>query len=137
MRSLRCLLVRISRMLAILAVLVPVVTSTRGQLNFLSRYYQDQAHRYVRLPPTSVEGLVKDGRLYLSEKQAIEMALHYNLGVNVQRVQYLYDGWTARSEEGIYDPSGSFGLDWSRQTTPTCCPPTISVTSNSGPPAPH
>ncbi|MEJ2146950.1 MAG: TolC family protein [Acidobacteriota bacterium] len=119
MRSLRCLLVRISRMLVVLAVLVPVVTSARGQLNFLSRYHQDQAHRYVRLPPTSVKGLVKDGKLHLSEKQAIEMALHYNLGVNVQRVQYLYDGWTARSEEGIYDPSGSFGLDWSRRRTPT------------------
>lgn len=119
MRSLRSGVVHVSRVLVVLAVFFPVVSSARAQLNFFSRYHRDQAHRTVRLPPTSVEGLVKDGKLYLTERQAIEMALRYNLGVNVQRVTYLYDSWTARSQEGIYDPSGSFALDWQRQTTPT------------------
>ncbi len=91
----------------------------RGQLHFLTRYYRDQQHRSVELPPVSIEGRTRDGKLYLTEREAIEMALRYNLGVNVQRVTYLYDSWTPEGLTGIYDPRGSFGLDWNRQTTPT------------------
>jgi outer membrane protein len=105
-------------MLGAVVLLLNVGTAT-AQIDFLSKFYRDQRHKSVRLPPISVEGMLKEGKVYLTEREAIEMALRYNLGINVQRIGYLYDNWTIRGLEGVYDPQGIFGLNWRRQTTPT------------------
>ena len=91
---------------------------TLGQFNIFAHYFIDQKRRTVIVPPAAIEDLVRDGRLFLTEQQAIEMALRHNLEINVERHPPLLNLWMVREREGIYDPLGTFDLNWDRETRP-------------------
>ena len=91
---------------------------TLGQFNIFAHYFIDQKRRTVIVPPAAIEDLVRDGRLFLTEQQAIEMALRHNLEINVERHTPLLNLWMVREREGIYDPLGTFDLNWDRETRP-------------------
>ncbi len=106
----------------VLAVLLPAVAASAaaagGPGDFFSRYFDDQARRAVVVQPTPPPELL-EGRVRLTERQAIEMALIYNLGLNVQRHESLAGAWAIDDLRGAYDPQLTFGLNWNRDTTPT------------------
>ena len=94
-------------------------TPTQGQFNILAKYFTDQERRTVVVPPTAIGDLVRDGKLFLMEQQAIEMALRHNLEVNVERHTPILNFWMVREREGIYDPRGTFDFNWDRDKRPT------------------
>ena len=94
-------------------------TPTQGQFNILAKYFTDQERRTVVVPPTAIGDLVRDGKLFLMEQQAIEMALRHNLEVNVERHTTILNFWMVREREGIYDPLGTFDFNWDREKRPT------------------
>ncbi len=103
---------------ALLAALAGASSWAQSPGPFFSKYYRDQSRRSVTVQPTPPPQL-DAGKVRLSERQAIEMALIYNLGLNVQRHQSLVDTWAIENLRGAYDPRISFGFNWNRDTTPT------------------
>ena len=95
-----------------------VGTQTQGQFNIFGNYFTDQERRTVIVPPANIQDLVRDGRLLLTEQQAIEMALRHNLEVNVERHAPILNLWMVREQEGIYDPLGTFDFNWDREKRP-------------------
>ena len=53
--------------------------------SLFSRYVRDQETRSVRLEARRSAGRLENGKLYLAEREAIEMALVNNLDINVER----------------------------------------------------
>ena len=73
-----------------LGCLVFLGTPSQGQFNVISKYAADQERRTVVVPPTRIEGLVRDGQVFLTEQQAIEMALRQGapiLPVRIERIE--------------------------------------------------
>jgi outer membrane protein TolC len=101
-----------------LVCLLGVGTQTQGQFNVFGNYFSDQERKTVIVPPASIEDLVRDGRLLLTEQQAIELALRHNLEVNVERHTPILNLWMVREQEGIYDPLGTFDFNWDREKRP-------------------
>lgn len=87
--------------------------------DIFGRYFRDQGRESIVLDATTILGTRQNGKLYLSEKQAIEMALRHNLDINVQRHNSLLSRWTVDQHKGVYDPVGVVGFNWDRETTPT------------------
>lgn len=102
----------------IVALAATAFVSGQSSVPFFSKYFTDQARRSVAVRPTPPPEL-RDGKVGLTERQAIEMALIYNLGLNVQRHQSLLDSWAIEDLRGIYDPQFNFGFNWDRDTSPT------------------
>lgn len=90
-----------------------------GQFNPFSKYFRDQSRGVIVAPPTEISGLVRDGQVHLTEQQAVEMALRYNLEVNIERHTPILNLFIVEQEKGVYDPLGTFNFDWNRQKTPT------------------
>ncbi len=82
------------------------------------RYFRDQGRQKVVVEGTQTLGELRDGKLYLQERQAVEMALRQNLELNVQRHRPLAGFWEVESRRGIYDPLFGFGFNWDRNKTP-------------------
>lgn len=95
------------------------VTSLAEGWSLFSRYHRDVSVQRVELLERRVLGKLEDGRFYLTERDAIEMALANNLGINVQRHAVLVSDWAIRQRESYYDPQGTFGFNWDRQTNPS------------------
>ncbi|MEE8347990.1 MAG: TolC family protein [Acidobacteriota bacterium] len=93
--------------------------ATQAQLNFFSKYFTDQKRRTVIVPSAAIEELVQDGKLFLTEQEAIEMALRHNLEINIERHTPLLSLWIMREREGLYDPLGTFDFNWDRNKRPT------------------
>jgi outer membrane protein TolC len=93
--------------------------ATLGQFNLLANYFTDQERKTVVVPPTTIGDLVRDGKLFLREQQAIEMALRHNLTINVERHTPLLNFWMVQERGGIYDPLGTFDFNWDREKRPT------------------
>ena len=87
--------------------------------NPFSRYYRNQTVRKVTVGPAPVLGSLREGKVYLSQEDAITMALRQNLDVNVERHNYLYDFWSIERGRGVYDPMHTFAFNWDRDTTPS------------------
>jgi outer membrane protein TolC len=102
-----------------LGCLMFIGTPSQGQFNVFSRYAADQERRTVVVPPTQIDGLIRDGKVFLTEQQAIEMALRHNLEVNIERHNPIFSLWAVREREGLYDPLGSFEFNWDRDKRPT------------------
>ncbi len=85
---------------------------------FFDKYFHDEQRRAIAVQPTPAPSL-DEGKARLTERQAIELALQYNLGLNVQRHQTLVNEWAIEDLKGVYDPALRFGLNWNRDTTPT------------------
>ncbi|HSR49555.1 MAG TPA: efflux RND transporter permease subunit [Acidobacteriota bacterium] len=84
-----------------------------------SRWFADQSRRQISVPDLENLGDVRQGRVYLSERQAVEMALRQNLDLNVQRHRPLARFWDVEFLRGAYDPAFLFNFDWQRTTQPT------------------
>ena len=103
----------------LLALCFLLSSSSQGQASFFSKYFEDVKKQRVELEPTRIDGIIKEGKVYISSQQIVEMALRQNLDINLQRYSYLSDFWVVKKGKSIYDPVGRFGLNWDRATTPT------------------
>ena len=92
---------------------------TLGQFIPFGKYFSDQRRAVIVVPPTEISGLVRDGQVLLTEQQAVEMALRYNLEVNIERHTPILNLWAVEEQRGVYDPLGTFNFDWNRQKSPT------------------
>ena len=90
-----------------------------GQFIPFAKYFSDQSRAVISVPPTEISGLVRDGQVLLTEQQAVEMALRYNLEVNIERHTPILNLWAVEEQRGVYDPLGTFNFDWNRQKSPT------------------
>jgi outer membrane protein len=90
----------------------------KAQTEILSRYRQDEIVDRVDIGPVRTVGRRVDSRLYLTEREAVELALENNLDVNVERHTRLARQWDIRLVEAAYDPVGTFGFSWDRNRTP-------------------
>jgi len=90
-----------------------------GQFIPFAKYFSDQRRAVIVVPPTEISGLVRDGKVRLTEQQAVEMALRYNLEVNIERHTPLLNLWAVEEQKGVYDPLGTFNFDWDREKSPT------------------
>ena len=90
-----------------------------GAQGVFSKYFRDEERRSVNPGLTLVEGTTRNGKAYMTEKEAILMALRHNLDINVERHNYLFDERIIDQRKSIYDPNLTFGLNWDRETTPT------------------
>jgi outer membrane protein len=104
----------------LLALLVQLLTSyvLFAEAPF-SRYFVDQRREAVAIQPKAMPPADAQGRILLTERQAIEMALVNNFDVNIQRSAVLTGRWAIEQLRGLYDPSTSVQFNWDRQKTPT------------------
>lgn len=89
-----------------------------GQVPYFDRFYQDQEVRKATVGEVRVAGRSEEGKLLLSEQDAIEMALANNLDINVARHRKLSSFWDISLQESAYDPMGSMGFNWHQAKTP-------------------
>ena len=90
-----------------------------GVTDLFSKYRRDQNVDRVVVGQTRVEGELRGSQLLLSERDAIEMALQNNLGVNLRRLDRVFSTWEAEKLRSEYDPITSFGFNWDRTNAPT------------------
>ena len=90
-----------------------------GVTDWFSKYRRDQNVGRVVVGQTRVEGELRGSQLLLSERDAIEMALKNNLGVNLRRLDRVFSTWEAEKLRSEYDPITSFGFNWDRTNAPT------------------
>ncbi len=91
----------------------------QAELPYSSRYFKDQQTRQVVTDVMRVLGDFREGKVYLSERQAVEMALNHNLEINVERHVPLRKRWVVEQNRAVYDPLNTLSLNWDRATTPT------------------
>jgi len=84
-----------------------------------SKYYHDQGTFRIEVEEPKYTGRLDSGKLYLTEREAIEMALVNNLEINVERHSNLTSQWDIKLQESFYDPKGTFGYDFNRFTNPS------------------
>ena len=90
-----------------------------GVNDLFSRYRKDQKVSRVVVGQTHLEGELRGRELLLSERDAIEMALRNNLGVNVRRLDPVFSTWKIEKLRSEYDPTTSLGFNWDRTNAPT------------------
>jgi outer membrane protein TolC len=90
-----------------------------GEFRPFSWYYVDQKTESILLEAPVYSGRLEEGKLYLTESEAIAMALVNNLEINVERHARLSSDWDLALQEAFYDPKGTFGFNWNRATNPT------------------
>ena len=89
-----------------------------SQGKIVGRYYKDEQRSKLVLDQPFIAGNRVDGKIHVSEKQAIEMALVNNFDINVERQTVLADRWKVDQLVGFYDPRTTMALSWDRQKTP-------------------
>lgn len=117
MRNCSILGARLFKWVALLCCFCSLQLQAAG--NLFRKYFRDQQSETVLVEPTRVAGTIRDGKLHLTERQAIEMALLHNLDINVQRHQPLLSRWAIEQQKTPYDPVTALGFNWDRETTPT------------------
>ena len=90
-----------------------------GMTDLFSKYRRDQNVDRVVVDQTRVEGELRGSQLLLSERDAIEMALKNNLGVNLRRLDRVFSTWETEKLRSEYDAITSFGFNWDRTNAPT------------------
>lgn len=91
----------------------------RAQDELVTRYYEDVPVSKVEVGPLRELGRLVDGKLYLTEREAIELALENNYSLNVERHNRLLREWDITLDRAAYDPTGNFGFNWNRAKTPS------------------
>lgn len=94
-------------------------TVLKAQDGLIKKYYQDVQVAKVEVGPLRNVGRWVDGTLYISERQAIELALENNYDLNVERHNRLIRQWDITLDRSAYDSTGRFGLNWNRAKTPS------------------
>ena len=87
--------------------------------NIFSKYYRDEGTFLIELEEPRYVGRLEKEKLYLTEREAIEMALVNNLDINVERHSSLTSQWDVKLQRSFYDPKGTFGYDFNRLTNPS------------------
>ena len=87
--------------------------------NIFSKYYRDQGTFLIELEEPTYVGRTEGDKLFLTEREAIEMALVNNLEINVERHSTLTSQWDISLQKSFYDPKGIFGYDFNRLTNPS------------------
>ncbi len=114
--------IRLASKLASLTLAASMVASVSVQESLAqawARWHKDQNRESVLVGPTRLLGESRDGMLFLTEREAIEMALRHNLDINVQRHDAIFTFYDAETLRGVYDPTATFGFNWDRRKTPT------------------
>lgn len=101
-----------------LALYICHVSSAFAGVDLFTRYFRDENRESISVASTQVLGSIQDGKVHLTEHQAIEMALRHNLDINVQRHEPIFRLWEIERSKGAFDPAGVFGLNWNRERTP-------------------
>lgn len=101
-----------------LIVLTLVAGDALAQVPYLGRFYSDQKVRKVEIEDIQITGNQDDGRLYLTEKDAIEMALANNLDINVARHGKLLSYWNIDLQKAAYDPRAAMSYNWHQTIKP-------------------
>ncbi|MCK5795482.1 MAG: TolC family protein, partial [Anaerolineales bacterium] len=92
------------------------ITYSLGQIPYTGRFFQNQETDTVSVGKNLEAGVLEDGRLHLTEQDAIEMALANNLDINVNRHAKLSSFWDIALQKAAYDPVGAFSYDWHKTT---------------------
>ncbi len=93
--------------------------SVLGQPEFLARWSRDETVRTVEVPVFDASFGRREGdKVFLTEKEVVELALRNNLDVNVERHTRLVREWDLRLPTAAYDPISTFGFNWDRAKTP-------------------
>jgi outer membrane protein len=96
-----------------------LILGSSSALGQFSRFRDDQPVKSVQISGNSVPAPSSDGRIRLTEKQMVEMALENNLNLNIERHTRLTSTWMVEQLRGVYDPETSLSFNWDRQKTPT------------------
>lgn len=94
-------------------------TSLKAQDDLIKKYYEDVPVSRVEITPLRNLGRWVGGKLYLTEREAIELALENNYDLNIQRHNRLLREWDITLDRSAYDPTGTFGFNWNRAKTPS------------------
>ncbi|MFB3906114.1 MAG: TolC family protein [Acidobacteriota bacterium] len=105
-----------TRLLSVILVMIFLSGDLFAQLPF-SRYRSDQKREVVSVDPATLPPPI-DGKIQLTERQAVEMALTHNFDINLQRSAVLGQRWRIDQLRGFYDPQMTFSLNWDREKTP-------------------
>jgi len=97
----------------------PVFSEHQMKRTLFNKFHKDTAVRRVKISKPRDFGFLEDGKLLLTEREAIEMALVNNLGLNVERYSNLSGLWDIQLKKSPYDPVGTFGFNWDNTTSPT------------------
>jgi outer membrane protein len=96
-----------------------LIFSTSSAWAQFSRFYEDQPVKSVQLGGgAAIPAASSDGRIRLTERQAVELALENNLNINIERHTRLSSTWMVEQLRGVYDPQTSLSFNWNRQKTP-------------------
>ncbi len=89
-----------------------------AQSGLVRKYYEDVP--VARVKPGIVRDVGKwiDGKLHLTEREAIQLALENNLNLNVERHNRLLRNWDLAKDRVPYEPLSTFGFSWDRSRTP-------------------
>ncbi len=87
-----------------------------GQAPF-ARYRNDQKREVVSVGQAVFPPPI-DGKVRVTERQVVEMALTHNFDINLQRSAVFGQRWRIDQLRGYYDPQFSFSLNWDREKTP-------------------
>ncbi len=94
------------------------VLPLKAQSEMLNRYRRDEPVARVDIGSVRSVGRRVDSRLYLTEREAVELALENNLDINIERHSRLTRQWEIQVGEAAYDPEATFGFSWDRNRTP-------------------
>ncbi|RPJ52712.1 MAG: TolC family protein [Acidobacteria bacterium] len=102
--------------LSVFLVLSLLLGSLFGQSPF-SRYRSDQKREAVSVGQAVLPSPI-DGKVRVTEREVVELALTHNFDINLQRSAVLGQRWRIDQLRGFYDPQMSFSLNWDREKTP-------------------
>jgi len=86
---------------------------------FLRKYHRDQPVSVVEMGKVRRVGRLEGDKLYVTERDVIELALENNLDINVQRHNRLTRELDLDLGRAFYDPKGNFAFNWHRTKQPT------------------
>jgi len=99
-------------------------SSSRGEKGnsierlFLKDYTTPQVRRFELPGEDSLDALIRDGKLALSEEDAVRLALQNNVDINVQRYTPYFTLWEIERGRAALNPSLAFSTNIDRQVTP-------------------
>lgn len=85
---------------------------------FFRKYFVDVGVRTVGSGPNDFSRFRERGKLYLSEEDAVRLALANNFQLNVERHGPLLAWWAVQREHWPFDPQLGFNFFWDRQKVP-------------------
>jgi outer membrane protein len=96
----------------------PFCTGLSAQTPF-SRYFKEERREMLVMPRAQLPAADADGKVQLTERQAVETALVNNFDINLQRQQVVGEREHIEQLRGFYDPRATFQFGWDRERTPT------------------